>query len=253
MHGSDFAIPRQVDVPLHVGVERERLAGEIVGVVVRVAEAAELQRVRRAVVFDPEQRAPGSHAAGGVPARIHVAVEKLRLLVALQRGVSRDAVGGHEGMVAHQDGNGPVRSTTDVVGAVLADPARVSHEDFPRVRDTIAVSVRQAEEVGFAILRVCAVGVERGAVEPNALAVLDLIADDLLRLERAVTIVVQQAHWMAALLGNDRQSLGIERDLDQGAYLGVVGQRLHHKSGRDLVRPLQNRLGHLATPDGYDE
>ena len=125
--------------------------------------------------------------------------------------------------------------------------SRVPHDCLPRVRHSIAVRIRQTEQVGLPILGIGAIGIERGAVKPNALAVRNLVAHDLLRLEEPVTILIQQPGRVAAFLGDNGVPLGIERDLNQRPDLIGIGDGFDDESGRHLVGALQHRFGELTS------
>ena len=197
-------------------------------------------------MLHPEERPSGRHASDRVSARVHVAVQQLRLLVSVQRGAGIDPIRRNERMVPEHDGHRTVRTTADVVRTVLTDGSRVPHNDLARVGRPVPVRIGQPEQVSPSILGIGAVGVERGAVKPDTLAILDLVAHDLLRLEESVAVLVQQPGRVAAFLGDHRTPEGIERNLNQGSDLVGIGNRFDDESGGHLVRALKHRFGELT-------
>ena len=83
MRRANFTVPRHIDVPLHVAVEEERLAGqvvaEVVGVAITAGEHVELLRLRAPV----EDRAVRSLA--GADAEVGEVGQKLSVLVLQHR------------------------------------------------------------------------------------------------------------------------------------------------------------------------
>ena len=77
MHGPYFAIPRQVDVPLHVRVKREDLAFVVVGVIVGIAKSSEQQGEGFSTANDPEQRSARCRSADRMASGVHVPIEQL--------------------------------------------------------------------------------------------------------------------------------------------------------------------------------
>ena len=138
------------------------------------------------------------------------------------------------------------------VRPVLSNPPRVPHEGLPRLGLAVSVQVGEPEEVGTPVVGIGAVRIERGAVEEDPLAVLDPVAHDLLGFEEAVPVVVEQPNGMAALLGDDRPSLGVERHLDQGTDLVGVGDGFHDETRRDAVRAVEHGICEL-TADGNED
>ena len=120
--------------------------------------------------------------------------------------------------------------------AVLADAAQIAHNRFTLLGGAVAVPVGQLEEIGFAVVGMRAVGIEHGAVEPDALAILHFFTDRLLRLVEAVAVVVEQPRRIAALFRDDEPTLGVESELNQRADLVVAGDLLHDEPRRNLER-----------------
>ncbi len=133
-------------------------------------------------------------------------------------------------MIATHGGRFAIGASADVVRPVLAYASTVLHDDLAEVPNAVAVFVRQPEKAAFAVLGVRAIGVERGPVEPDSLAVLDLVADDLFGLEESVGIHLQQPCRIAALLRDDRKDLGVERHLDQGSDLVRVSSGVDYEA-----------------------
>ena len=255
----------QADVPLHVAVEEERFAGEVVGEVVRVAiaarEDAELLR-RRIPVEDRAVR-----AFARALAEVREVRQELRVLVLEDERRQIERVVGDGLVVADDDGHAAVGPAPDRVRSVLLDRSRHA-ERFEGIGDIVSVGVLELEEAGAVVdvgsaaaasrrrWRRCrdllgrwhhrACRVERLAFEPQALAIADLVADDFFGFVDAVFVVVEQQSRKVVLFGHDQPPEAVERD--DHVAVALVGRvhPLDRKSWQRAELHAGNGLGHEA-------
>ena len=179
-------------------------------------------------------------------AGVHVAGQQLGFSVPAEGRSVSDPVGRYECVVPEQDGDGAVRRAADVMRTVLANATGPLHETLAAFGDAVTIVVGQPEQVRCAVFWIRAITVQRRTVEPDTLAVLHLVADDLLRLGDPVRIGIQQPYWMPAFLRHDGHAVRVKGDLDQRPDLTVVGQLLDDKAVRDIVGPLKLRVLNLT-------
>ncbi len=232
MHRTNAAVPRQVDVPLHIRVEREEIAVRIHREVIGVPKAAAEDQILARLPVPTRQHAAGRHDAGRVPAGVHIAVQQLRLVVVRQRRVRIHQVRRHARMVAEDHHRFAVRPAANGVGPVFAHRAVIAVHQFTAVRHVVAIAIRATVDTCLLPLLIHAHRVEGPPVPPHALQVADGRREHLLCLVAAVAVTVFQDYGVPAFLGHRRAAQRVEGQRDQRACLFRSGHLLNGESVR---------------------
>ena len=261
MDGAVLAVPRRVDVPFHVAVEREPFAREVVREVVRVAHAAEQQR-EPLVRLQPPHRRVHANPRAVAKARIVVLREELALLdvvpvrrVRLVHHVVVHRRRADVRVVADEEHDRSVRAAANGVRTVVAHAGtRVALNALDRVHHVVAVGVLElveARDTGRGILipppaaplwlrarrhggrrgiaghHGTAVRIQRPVLQEQAVAGVQLRGDDLFPFVKPVAVRVEKQARRAPVSGSalrdDRAPEAVEGDDDVG--LGLVGRR----------------------------